>query len=60
MKKLELENFGVQEMNTNLVMITNGGMGYDAGGTGLVAGRAKGDGAFYVGFFKGFYNAIFN
>ncbi|ARS41178.1 hypothetical protein CA265_16560 [Sphingobacteriaceae bacterium GW460-11-11-14-LB5] len=60
MKNLNLENLSVQEMNAIEMLEENGGMGYDAGGYGLVYDRAKGDGAFYKGFFKGVYDAIFN
>lgn len=60
MKKLELQCFGVIELDTKEMIGENGGMGYDAGGYGLVYGRAKGDGAFYKGFFSGLWDAIVN
>lgn len=60
MKNLELTNFGVQELDTKETQEQTGGMGYDAGGYGLVYGRSKGDGAFLVGFVKGLYKSIFN
>ncbi|WP_175634239.1 hypothetical protein [Pedobacter ghigonis] len=60
MKNLNLEMVAVQELDTKEMMENNGGMGYDAGGYGLVYDRSKADGAFYKGFFKGVYDAIFN
>jgi hypothetical protein len=59
MKNLELEKFGVQELDAKEMKQVDGGMGYDAGGYGLVYGRSKGDGAFYKGVFKGLYDAFF-
>lgn len=60
MKNLKLENFGVQELDAKEIVQTDGGMGYDAGGYGLVYDRAKGDGAFYKGVIKGFLSVFFD
>ncbi len=60
MKNLELKNLEVMELTSETMIETNGGMGYDAGGRGLVSDRAKGDGIFYVGFIKGLYKTFFN